>query len=183
MSDSQNDIISSIQEIANSPSSVVSEITKKVSSKGSKNSSLLDNIKGLLTKKNMYMICGVIVLGIVAYYFLYKKKEKSSDNSDVVISLPNENVDNKFNLPMPNDPNQGLSMSQDEYIHLMQQQQLAQQQQQQMQQQSNDQQMPQIIHPNQDITDDNETQSQEPLTAKEIQNISNQLQQMQKEKA
>ena len=94
MSDSQNDIIASIQEMANSPSSEVSEITKRVSSKGSKNSSLFDNIKSLLTKKNLYMICGVIVLGVVAYYFLYKKKDKSSDKSDVVISLPNENVDN-----------------------------------------------------------------------------------------
>ena len=57
---------------------------------------------------------------------------------------------------------------------------MQQQMQQQQQQQPT---MPQIIHPNQIATDDNESQSQEPsLTAKEIQNISNQLQQMQKEK-
>ena len=126
----------------------------------------------------MYIICGIIIIGVVAYYFLYKKKNKESKKSDVVISIPNsDTTDNTFNLPMPQDPNQPLQMTQDDYANLMQQQQMAQQQQQQQQQ------MPQIIHPNQDILDDNETQSQEPLTAKEIQNISNQLQQMQTEKA
>ncbi len=176
MSDSNNDIVDSINEIINSQSSEVSEAPKiKVKSSSKKSSNMLDNVKNLLNKKNIYILCGVIIIGIIAYYFLYKKKDKETKKSDVVISLPNsDSVENPYNLPMPSDPSQPLQMTQDDYANLMQQQQMAQQQTNQM---------PQIIHPNQDIIDDNDTQSQEPLTAKEIQNISQQLQQMQKEKA
>ena len=121
------------------------------------------------------MLCGAIILGIVVYYYFIKNKKNKKDkkSEDVTISLPKEETtQNSFNLPLPTDPNQNLGLSEDQYINLMQQQmqqQQMQQQQQQMQQQPT---MPQIIHPNQMATDDNESQSQEPsLTAKEIENI------------
>jgi hypothetical protein len=147
--------------------------------------SMIDNIKNCFTKKNIYILCAIIVIGIIAYYFLYKKKNMT-ESKDVTISMPSNqnntenNLNNNYILPMPKDPNANrpIEMTEEDYMALMQQQ---QQQQQQPQQQ---QQIPQIIHPNQNITDDNETQSQEPsLTAKEIQNISNQLHKMQKEVA
>ena len=163
----------------------------------------LDFIKKYLTKKNIYILCGIIIIaGLIYYFYLKKSGKKSSEkqNSDINIEVPPSNgTNNHYFVPLPeNTPKQ---MSQEDYNALVQQQLLAQQAQAQAQVQA---QAPEeqnvnlvqlnqdaeVVHPGQGlqnikIEDESEIETPEidnqKLTADEIKQISDQLQKLQAE--
>jgi hypothetical protein len=172
------------------------------SSTGDNSENPLDFITKYLTKKNIYILCGVIIVAGLIYYFYLKKTEKKpkkQSNQEINIEVPPSNgTNNHYFIPLPE--NTPKTMSQDEYNALVQQQ-LQQQQQQQhvvtnLQQQHPSipveiqQTTPQVIHPgqvlqNQDIIEDDNTDEidldNQNLTADEIKQISEQLQKLQAE--
>ena len=132
---------------------------------------LVNKMKDFCINNKIYLMIGAIVIGLLVYYFVFYKKNKNKNKDDVIISLP-DNVDN--NIPLPPKPIQHMEISKEQYDNMIDQS------------QSN---MPQIVHPGQnlpinddtdnadDITQSNDQQS---LTAMELKNINDQLQQMQK---
>jgi len=143
----------------------------------------LDFITKYFTKKNIYILCGVIIVAGLVYYFYLKKtakKPKKSSNQEINIEVPPSNGNNNhYFIPLPE--NTPKTMTQDEYNALVQQQLLQQQQQQQqpdlqnqvntlqqLQQQQQQQQVtepsvpveiqkdaPQVIHPGQSLQTQN----------------------------
>jgi hypothetical protein len=172
------------------------------------NPGTFDFLTKYLTKKNIYIFCGVIIVaGLIYYFYLKRKSDKKIEkqNRDINIELPTNSGTNDFYIPLPE--NTTKTMSNDEYNSLLQQQlimqqqlqqqqqpqqfqqqQLQQLQQQQQQTQSNqDFNLTQIVHPGQEIqsqeTDDIETPvlDTQNLTAEEIKQISEQLEKLQSE--
>jgi len=163
-----------------------------------------DFLKKYLTKKNIYILCGVILaIGLVYYFFFMKKKEKKSEkNTDINIELPTQTTNQDFFIPLPdNTPSQ---MNTNEYNALLNQQmqqanlqpQVNLQQanlpdinlQQTMELQQSEGSLPQVVHPGQNLqeireeeTDEVETPAldNQNLTADEIKQISEQLQRLQ----
>ena len=178
------------------------------STKPSENSeNPLDFITKYITKKNIYILCGIIIVAGLIYYFYLKNNTKSQKSKgDINIEVPpNNGNNNHYFIPLPE--NTPKTMTQEEYNALVQQQ-LTQhstrQNQQQLSNQDNTTQLqiptndqtgptvpveikPQVIHPGQELVDDDNTEEIEldldnqKLTADEIKQISEQLQQLQAE--
>ena len=175
------------------------------SSNSETSSNPLDFINKYLTKKNIYILCGIIIIAGLIYYFYLKNNEKKktskNKNEDVNITIPSDNSQTNHFIELPE--NNHSQMTQEEYNRLIQQQ-LLQQQQQQQQQQPDLQQpnqevsnslpveQPTIVHPGQDlqdqkleVNDSDEIESpvldNQNLTADEIKQISEQLQKLQAE--
>lgn len=136
-----------------------------------------------MTKKNVYILCGVIIVAGLIYYFYIKKSKKfTKANKDINVELPANATHPNFYIPLPQEQNSqqnSQQMSQDEYNKLIYQQMLAQQGQQEQQGQQRMQGMqgmqgmqqdiqemqgqhnpdstistlPQVIHPGQNIQD------------------------------
>ena len=174
------------------------------SSNSETSSNPLDFINKYLTKKNIYILCGIIIIAGLIYYFYLKNNEKKktskNQNEDINITIPSDNSKTNHFIALPE--NNQSQMTQDEYNKLIQQQLLQQQQQQQQQpdlQQQNLEvsnslpvEQPTIVHPGQDlqdqkleINDSDEIETpvldNQNLTADEIKQISEQLQKLQAE--
>ncbi len=174
-----SDTSGSINQAALNASDVATKIKLNPSSKisnGTKNNKtgMIHSIKNFCYDKKVYLIIGAIVIALLVYYFIfYKKKDNKKD--DVVISLPNNNDNNNDNnIPLPPRPLQHMEISKEQYDAMIDQDNLN---------------MPQIVHPGQNIPINDETDNadeitqsneQQSLTAKELQNINDQLQKMQR---
>lgn len=148
------------------PNNVASVSNNVVSSSTGDNSeNPLDFITKYLTKKNIYILCGVIIVAGLIYYFYLKKTEKKpkkQSNQDINIEVPPSNgTNNHYFIPLPE--NTPKTMTQDEYNALVQQQ-LQQQQQQQQQVVTNVQQQQQVA-----------TNVQQPSVPAEIQQVAPQV--------
>lgn len=172
------------------------------SSNSETSSNPLDFINKYLTKKNIYILCGIIIIAGLIYYFYLKNNEKKktskNQNEDINITIPSDNSKTNHFIALPE--NNQSQMTQEEYSNLIQQQLLQQQQQQQPNlQQPNLEvsnslpvEQPTIVHPGQDLQDQklevNDSDEIETpvldnqnLTADEIKQISEQLQKLQAE--
>jgi len=89
-----DDITSACSEISNnSINSIVQDGSGMISNIEPKEVST--GFSSYLTKKNIYILLGLIILGCVIYFFIFKKNKKKEEPKDVYVNIPNDE------LPLP----------------------------------------------------------------------------------